>query len=451
MYGTKTSSISPRQETPEVPSPRHRNESKMPASPNSQPHFLEGKTIVVAGGGVAGLAFVAALRQLWDSAVQPPTLIILERDQSSAVTRRDEQSLSLLGVDQTGGLAVLQRLGLLDQVLAKSTSGADGKGRFTIWGPSWKKLVRFSRRALPDLPSSSIRISRGSLFSVLRGASDVEQLIYYSTKCTSLHRRANGRLAVVATDSTNQRIDFECDIVIAADGANSRLRSVLRPDDNLEYAGAVLRGGISRFPGKLPTPVDKDWGFLVSGTGVSCFLSPVGDQAISWFVGSLEAETVSPPDTEPKKESENVLDLCLRLGSNFQEPFQEIVRHTDRSTITCLNAQDKKPFAHSREALAEHPVIFIGDSNHALSPFAGYGANLALCDGWDLAQSLCCRRATALTDAVAAYDAVSVSRAAKIHKASRRRLLMGHSTGWRFWVFCGFLVLARFLGQLFGG
>lgn len=43
-------------------------------------HFLEGKTIVVAGAGVAGSALVIGLRKLWDPALKPPTIVVYDRD-----------------------------------------------------------------------------------------------------------------------------------------------------------------------------------------------------------------------------------------------------------------------------------------------------------------------------------------------------------------------------------
>ena len=50
-----------------------------------------------------------------------------------------------------------------------------------------------------------------------------------------------------------------------------------------------------------------------------------------------------------------------------------------------MNALDKRPFAHENCSL----IIFIRDSNHAICPFAGNGANMTLCDAWDLAEQLC--------------------------------------------------------------
>lgn len=178
---------------------------------------------------------------------------------------------------------------------------------------------------------------------------------------------------------------------MAADGANSKLRALLRPDDRLQYAGAVLRGGLSRFDAALPTPPGRDWGFVMSDTGVSFFLSPVDDQTVMWLVGHLERDPV--PELGRGSEAPigaAVVARARQLGSPFREPFQTIVSRTDPEAVTCINACDKAPFRHGD--VAAMPVVFVGDSNHALSPFAGFGANLALADGWDLAEQLCLGR-----------------------------------------------------------
>ncbi len=98
-------------------------------------------------------------------------------------------------------------------------------------------------------------------------------------------------------------------------------------------------------------------------------------------------------------------DEGKRLGHMFGEPFRTIVDATQADGLFRLSARDKKPFRHD---LGVGPIVFLGDSNHAVSPYAGHGASLALKDGWDLADQIC--RADSLADAVKAYDAISVPR-----------------------------------------
>ena len=53
------------------------------------------------------------------------------------------------------------------------------------------------------------------------------------------------------------------------------------------------------------------------------------------------------------------------MSAHFTGPWPMILRHTDPSTLKASNARDKLPFKNAA------PVIFIGDSCHAMSPFAG--------------------------------------------------------------------------------
>ncbi|KAM5350619.1 hypothetical protein ACJ41O_007124 [Fusarium nematophilum] len=412
-------------------------------------HFLEGKTIIVAGGGVAGSAFVVGLRRLWNPEWEPPKVVIYDRDTQEITAQREGYSLSLTGYDTSGGLPALRRLGLLDRILDKAISGLDGAGAFKIWGPDWKEQMSFRRKPVEGLPAGSIRIPRKDLRQVLHDGLGSDDAVEWNARCVSARRLDDGRVRVEVArgpPGENTVTEEDCDLLIAADGASSKLRGHLRPDDNLNFAGAILRGGISRFDGPPPSPVDKDWGFMLSGTGVSCFFSPVDKNSVVWGVGHLEATQVPRLDLADPEQVQGVIDRGLELGRDLHEPFKTIVAHTDPKTVLSINARDKPAFAH--DDIATLPVVFIGDSNHAVSPFAGIGANLALCDAWDLAEKLC--GGESLEEAVNGYDGMAVPRAMRILKASRARLRSGHSTGVQYWVFWVVMMVSRVVGWVLG-
>ncbi|PNY23085.1 Uncharacterized protein TCAP_06966 [Tolypocladium capitatum] len=394
-------------------------------------HFLQGKTIFVAGAGVAGSAFVAGLRKLWDPALKPPTVVVYDRDPQDITLRRDADSysLSISGYSEAGGLVALQRLGLIDGVFAHAISGLDESGCFKIWGPDWQERLCMRRKPLHGLPTGSVRISRKNLRSVLNDAVDTwdRSRIQWGSQCVSARRLDDtGRFRVQIQRGEGGEAELteeDCDLLVAADGTNSKLRAWLRPHDKLQYTGAVLRGGLSKFDGGIPNPLGQNWGFIMSNTGVSCFVSPVDENTVLWAVGHLERDPVPELDRSSDEDVQAVIARGRELGSHFQEPFQTIASRTDPKTVMCISATDKQPFCH--DDLAAMPVVFIGDSNHALSPFAGFGANLALCDGWDLAEALC--RASSLAEAVAAYDQISEPRARKILEGSHKSLRAGHS------------------------
>lgn len=410
------------------------------AASNRAHHFLEGKTIFVAGSGVAGAAFVAGLYKLWNPEWKAPTIVVFDRDPAEEGLRRESEnySLSVSGHTEAGGLVALKKLGLIDQVLSSSVSGVDGSGCFKIWGPDWSEKIRAARPPLHGLPTASVRITRKNLRRVLGNATEGWQhsSVEWDSQCLSVARLDSGRLSVRIRQKrgeTTHTFTRECDLLVAADGASSKLRACLRPADGLNYTGATLRGGLSELKGGLPEPIRKDWGFVVSGSGVVGFVSPVDDHTVIWAVGTQEPGPLPELDRTSKQDVEAVISRGGQLGSQFEEPFQTIVSQTDPQTVMCISARDKLPFRHDQGAIKDLPVVFIGDSNHALSPFAGFGANLALSDAWDLAEQLCLRGS--LPEAVAGYDELSEPRARKVAESARRSLRAGLSTGWRYWLF----------------
>src|SRR5699024_1673821 len=86
-------------------------------------------------------------------------------------------------------------------------------------------------------------------------------------------------------------------------------------------------------------------------------------------------------------------------------------------------------------------IIFIGDANHAVSPFAGNGANMALLDGWELAEQL--TKGGTVSAAVDAYDEKSTPRSAAAVRQSHWSISALHATGMK-------LLMYRVMFQLLG-
>ncbi|KAL7927051.1 hypothetical protein ACQKWADRAFT_279389 [Trichoderma austrokoningii] len=406
-------------------------------------HFLENKTIVIAGAGLAGSAFAVGLQKLWNPRFNPPTIIIYERDAPEIAVQRETYTLSLTGFDSSGGLVALKNLGLLDDALQHAISGLDGAGAFKIWDANWNEQVAFRRKPVAGIPSTSVRIARKDIRQVLHDAFDLgdQCVVHWESKCASATRLPDGRLKVRVVQRGNAlEIEQECDLLIAADGANSKLRQSLRPGDTLCDGGAVLRGGVARFEEALPRLPGEDWGFVISRTGVSAFFSPVDKHSIFWAVGRNEDQVCNLDRSSPIQ-LQVVIEQSLDLGSHIAEPFQSIVKRTIPETALLLNSRDKLPFAHG--SISKAPAVFIGDSNHALSAFAGIGGNLALVDGWDLADQIC--QHNSLEEAVKAYDGLSVPRATRDVKRSRRLVKCVHDTGWNYYLFLCMLFVGKFV------
>ncbi|KAH8890588.1 hypothetical protein GQ53DRAFT_765789 [Thozetella sp. PMI_491] len=330
---------------------------------------------------------------------EPPNAIIYERDPRVVPTEREGYSLSLAGYDETGGLHAARDLGILDEVLRNAVPGLGDQFTFTIWDSSWSEIFSIKFKAACGLPTAGIWLARRSPRKVLIDAVGPDR-ITWSVACVAAKRLASGRVQVQHSGSgiSDDQAVAECDLLVVADG----------------YTGIMQKGGRAYFP----------------NGGIACFLSPYDETSVAWSI-SYRLNAIEPPlNAQNEEDALAVLEDCRILGREFPEPFQAVLDATDPKDVARLPARDRLPFRHD---LADGPVLFIGDSNHAVTPFSGYGASLALKDAWDLASQLC--RATSLADAVKAYDACSMPRAPRILKESHRRINMSHATGLSYWFF----------------
>lgn len=386
----------------------------------SQQPPVAGKKIIILGAGIAGLAFVISLRKEWPESHPFPDVVVYERDDKESSIGREGFSISIRGDMYSGGLQTLEAMGILEQAsaVAVSGTGSENSGGFGMWDLDWYRFLDFGREQM-------MRIARGALRRILVDAAlDSEGVrIRWSTAFAHLNV-SDGKAAVDLSDGT---VD-NADIVIAADGANSNARTLFRPDDGLSFAGAVSLSGTARFPdGQVPAPVNRDWGFVLGGNGAGLFISPISSTAALWslsYVTKNPREDTKRPYTAAQIES--FLEEALDRGESFKEPFQTLVRNTDPSTFMILNAMDKQPFTHTE---LQASVIYIGDSNHAISPFSGNGANMALLDGWELGVQFA--KFQSLSEALAEYDKSSIPRCQSALNMSRWSIDMAHAMGWK--------------------
>ncbi|KAF7560124.1 hypothetical protein G7046_g4035 [Stylonectria norvegica] len=413
--------------------PSHRRSLSNMVSPTK--HFLQDKHIVVAGGGLAGLAFSIALVKQWPIQEATPHITVYDRDSRYPSITRQGYSLSMNGVDADGGLVALQQLGLLEQAIAKATPGTDEMS-FKMWDGNWTELRTIKSKPYGSLPTGLLRIPRRDLREILVGAAeDLGIDMRWDAQCTTAKVLESGKVEISILENEKTEVsDKICDILIAADGAQSKIRQSIRPDDVLQYAHATQIGGVAKFTDGIPGPAKESWGILISGKGNSCFFSPLEENTVIWAMSLVEDE----PRPVPKELSENqvqgLIEEALRHDGEIAEPFATIVKATDPTTAFIIPAKDKQPFSHND---VPSGIIFIGDSNHAVSPFAGNGANTALKDGWDLAEKLCLSES--LADAVTAYDKASLPRAFKTLSSSHWRISIAHCSGVKFSLLKGFL------------
>ncbi|KAF2995720.1 hypothetical protein E8E13_004490 [Curvularia kusanoi] len=297
-------------------------------------HDLAGKRIVVAGGGLAGLAFAIALDQFWPDGHPKPEVVLYERSARELDREREGYTMS---IKAESGLKALKEVGLLEKALSNSTTGHNGVDSVpTLWNSNWQPILDLSARKNPtkasnNIPPAGIRLVRYVLRDMLLNAVPSSTKIHWSKGCSKASLLDTGKVHLTFSDASTST----CDLLIAADGAKSAIRSSLLPDQTLEYAGVVAYMGTSRFAHGKPAPLSQGkWGMNLSSAGVPFLTFPVDAETMVW---GLTYRSEKPRErirgAEAIERREEILEEVRRRGAHLGGPFREIVEATDAKTL----------------------------------------------------------------------------------------------------------------------
>lgn len=403
--------------------------------------FLSGKRIILVGGGIAGLTFVAALNQQWDPSYEPPEVTIIERENREAAIEQDPYVLSINGGNQDGGLVAMQEMGLLDELCDCS---ALSSGIIRVWSDNWKQLATIDPKPYNGLPAALMRMTRQNLKRLLLKKAEFANAANFTTwrwSCSVMtaERLSNGRIQVTMRSNNphdaGNTCTQDCDVLIAADGPESQVRTSFRLYDmGPTYTGAMQIGGIAQFPGGVPRPIHEDYGLqMSSGEGVMCIYTPFDAKTVGWWLSRMPGAERASKSGPVEVDFAAFKNEALATAHMFHDPFRTVVEATDPSTVFVRPAKERPRLSHTSSGakVSELNVIYIGDANHLLSPFELKGADMALLDGWDLASSLV--TSASMESALATFDKVSIARVGRVMGFSHTRIGFGHSRGLKWW------------------
>ncbi|HEY6683036.1 MAG TPA: NAD(P)/FAD-dependent oxidoreductase [Propionibacteriaceae bacterium] len=324
---------------------------------------------VVVGAGIGGLTASLVL-----SRVAARVTLVERAERPSEVGA----ALAL----QPNGMAVLDRLGLLPAVEAVSAR----IDRMDIRSVTGRRLLT---AGMPDLGGGldhAIAVRRTDLHRLLLEA--VAGVASVDTRFGWAAVSADPSGAVRITSTAENGPDFggdelRADVVVAADGVNSAVRStggfVSRVSSGSSYVRAIVRGRANPWFEEYWTPLG------------SFGQAPLdGDLVYFWAAAHVAeaAEAVSRRDLGTfrqvwRRVLPTAADLLERVSS-----FDDLLVNTVRQV-------DCRRWFSGRQVL-------LGDAAHAMAPNLGAGANSALVDGVVLAEELAA--APSVMDALAGYD-----------------------------------------------
>jgi len=200
----------------------------------------------------------------------------------------------------------------------------------------------------------------------------------------------------------------EADVVVAADGIHSELRSCVCPPSKPVFHGTIsYRGLVARE--RLPDwPMDR-WQ-MWAGPSRHFLVFPVRHGTMVNYVGFV------PTDEEMKESWSAPGDpAVLRREFDGWDPrIGDVLRQVDKTFRWAL--YDREPLA----TWSTGRLTLLGDAAHPMLPHLGQGANQAIEDGMALATLLAQVDASAVPASLRAYEELRRGRVAEIQLGARQ-------------------------------
>ena len=312
------------------------------------------KRVLIVGGGIAGMALAIVLKRAGIAAD------IAEIDKDWRVYGT--------GITITGPtLRALDRLGLLDEVVNAgycydATRICDAAGNVIM-------ASRVNGRPMgPRIPNSG-GILRPVLHRILATATQASGANVRLGVSVAAIEQVDDAVSVSFTDGSHGAYD----LLVGADGINSRTRAMLFPD-----APAPKFIGQGCWRAVVPRPAEIDCAHVYVGGPVKAGITPVSQDEMYLFL----LQHVPDNPRMPEERWPELLGQQLRGFGGPLGAVREDLGVSARINYRPLEKLLLPPPWHRRR------VVLIGDAAHATTPHLASGAGLAVEDALVLSECL---------------------------------------------------------------
>jgi 2-polyprenyl-6-methoxyphenol hydroxylase-like FAD-dependent oxidoreductase len=357
--------------------------------------------ILIAGGGVGGLALAQALRH------GGLDVAVYEQDPSPEIRNQGYR----IHIDASGNAALRTCLPSETLDLVRRTSGAHND----LVAAYTPQLEQVMAQTFPGVPDDVItHVDRNAFRQGL--LTGLAEGVHFGRTLAGYQITGSGRVRVEFAEGGSD----EGDLLVGADGVRSAVRRQLLPHATVKDLGLRCLYGrmtITESTGALiPEDFNRGFCWVADESGCGGGFGPVRfrsrpEGASDYLMTTLVAtpERLGIPDDELFTLSpEKLWKISAELIADWHPAVRELFARADADTFFPIKIRA----AERVEAWESGPVTLLGDAIHLMPPTGGVGANTALQDAATLAGELlsAARAGKSLIDAVAAYERVMLPR-----------------------------------------
>jgi salicylate hydroxylase len=349
--------------------------------------------VTIIGGGIGGLAAALALDR------RGAEVVICEQ---SSGANEIGAGLHL----SPNALKALRVLGVEDAVIAQGSEADFLTIRSSKSGRVMSRMRRGAFRQQFGAPN--LTVHRADLISVLRGALKMAD-IRFGARCVAVEPCDRGAVARLANGS-----EIKADIIVGADGIHSVVRERVSGPDAPRFTGCICWRGMANADA-VPHDISVAEGTMWMGPHGHAVHYPVRRGELINIVAHFDSDSW----TEESWTRECDVSEVATTYAGW---------HSDLTRLFPCSARWYKWALYDRdpaERWSKGPITLLGDSAHAMLPYLGQGAAMAIEDACVLAAAVG-RHSDDLTTALLVYERLRVPRARAAVLGSRARARENH-------------------------
>ena len=347
------------------------------------------KHIAIIGAGMGGL-MLARLLQMQGLQVK-----VYERDMSPHVRVQG----ATLDLHEESGLKAMQAAGLMDAFKASYRPNA---GRVRLLDKHAQLII--DQHDCADFEETRPEIDRGPLRAILLASLLPDTVVW------------NSHFEAMQAQGEEWQIDFQsgasihADIVIAADGANSKVRPYITGIKPV-FAGLTAIEGVVHDAAVVAPALHallKDGKIFAVGDDRSLILSAKGDGSLSFYAGFKSDEYWQQQCGIDRQQPQQSLHWFIEAFPGWSPLWHDLFLQA-RYPLT-IRPQYCMPADQAWSSQGN--LTMLGDAAHLMPPYAGEGANMAMLDALELSICLGTLQYSAGSKLIAEYEQAMRQRAA---------------------------------------